>query len=233
IDGNEVPTNLQTAYHLVGGVEFDIKDIEFNVEPWYKNFTRNIELNRVKKAEQDPDFIAGIGSAYGIDLSAKYSKNRFFFYSAASYQKILYKTLVAPSFLEAAEVQEYPPPFDRRFNLNLVSSYAAGKKEDIELSLRFNLESPFPFTQTQCFYENPNIGANGINTNYMQSNGGIGVLYANQLNGGRLSWYHRLDLSVKKTFTFTEFTNLETSFALTNAYNRNNIFYVERTQNIR
>lgn len=233
LDGKAVPTNLQTAYHLLGGVEVDIKDVEINIEPWYKNFTRNIELNRVKRTNNDADFISGYGSAYGLDLSVKYSKNRVFIYSSASYQKIVYTTLVAQSIIETPTEQSYPPPFDRRFNMNLVGSYAAGKKKDIEISLRYNLGSPFPFTQTQGFYENPNILQNGINTNYLQTNGSIGIFYANDINGGRLSWYHRLDLSIKKRFEITEHNNLETSFTITNAYNRNNIFYVERTQNVR
>lgn len=233
INGNDVSTNLQTAYHLIAGIEVDVREIEFNLEPWYKNFTRNIELNRVKKSDGDADFMAGIGKAYGVDLSAKYTKNRFFFYTAASYQKVSYTTLVAQSVIATPEAQEYPAPYDRRFNLNIVSSYQAGKKKNIELSLRYNLGSPFPFTQTQGFYENSNIFQNGITTNYLEGNGSVGILYAEQLNGGRLSWYHRLDISAKKRFEITEHNNIETSLTLTNVYNRNNIFYIERTQNVR
>lgn len=233
INGNDVSTNLQTAYHLIAGLEVDVRDIEFNLEPWYKNFTRNIELNRVKKTNADADFMAGIGEAYGVDLSAKYNKDRFFLYTAASYQKVNYTTLVAQSVIAPAKSQEYAAPYDRRFNLNIVSSYQLGEKKDIELSLRYNLGSPFPFTQTQGFYENPNIFENGITTNYLENNGSVGILYAQQLNGGRLSWYHRLDLSAKKRFEISEHNNIETSLTVTNTYNRNNIFYIERTQNVR
>lgn len=233
INGNDVSTNLQTAYHLIAGVEVDVNDIEFNLEPWYKNFTRNIELNRVKKTTNDADFIAGVGEAYGIDLSAKYVKNRWFFYTSASVQKVTYTTLVAQSILDDATKQQYAAPYDRRLNVNVVSSYTVGKKKGIELSLRYNLGSPFPFTQTQGFYENSNILSNGITTNYLQTNGSIGVLYSSQINGGRLSWYHRLDLSAKKKFTLSQNSNIEATFAITNVYNRNNIFYIERTQNLR
>jgi len=233
INGNDVSTNLQTAYHLIAGVEVDVNEVEFNLEPWYKNFTRNIELNRVKKESNDGNFIAGVGEAYGVDLSAKYSKNRIFFYTAASLQKVNYTTLVAQSVVDTPVKQQYAAPYDRRFNMNVVASYSAGKKKDIELSLRYNVGSPFPFTQTQGFYENNNIVANGINSNYLQDNGSIGIIYANQVNGGRLSWYHRLDLSAKKRFELSQNSNVEASFTVTNVYNRNNIFYIERTQNVR
>lgn len=232
-DGNEVETNLQTAYHVLGGIEVDVFNVEFNLEPWYKNFNRNIELNRVKKESGDANFAAGSGIAYGIDLSAKYSKGRYFLWSVFSYQQVNYKTLVAQSILDEPEVQTYPPPFDRRLNVNIISSYTAGKKRDWEVSLRFNLGSPFPFTQTQGFFENLNIVENGLSTNYLQQNGNVGIVYAENLNGGRLSWYHRFDASVKKRFTLSTYSNIETTLSVTNLYNRNNIFYIERLENTR
>ncbi|RYZ54901.1 MAG: TonB-dependent receptor [Sphingobacteriales bacterium] len=232
-EGNPVSSNLQTAYHLIGGVEVDIQDFEFNLEPWYKNFSRNIELNRVKKTINDADFTAGTGKAFGIDLSGKYSKGRIFFWGVVSYQKVTYKTLVAKSVLDVPSVQEYAPPFDRRFNMNIVSSYQAGRKKDIELSLRYNLGSPFPFTQTQGFFEDLNSSQNGINTDNTTQNGNLGIVYADQINGGRLSYYHRLDLSAKKRFDISANTNVETTLSVTNAYNRNNIFYIGRETNTR
>ncbi len=231
-DGQKTTQNIQTAYHAIAGIEVDIRDIEFNLEPWYKKFTRNIDLNRTKKRSNDPDFIAGLGEAYGVDLSARYSKDRFFFWGAASVQKVVYTTLVAYTTLEKPTPQEYAAPFDRRFNGNLVSSYTFGQKRNLELSARYNLGSPFPFTQTQGFFERLPFSG-GLNSNPDTSNGNIGLLYARQLNGGRLSYYHRLDLSVRKRFILSKNSNIDATFSVTNAYNRNNIFYIQRTENVR
>lgn len=244
-DQQTVNNNLQTAYHVVGGLEVDVRNVEFNLEPWYKNFTQNIELSRIKISNSDPDFIAGNGIAYGVDLSAKYNRKRWYLWGAASYQQVTYETLVLvnnkvyappPSYQFQYEVvkQSYSPPFDRRFNLNLLASYTLGKKRDIEISTRFNYGSPFPFTQTQGFYENLSPTANSIGTNINQQNGGTpGLLYASDINGGRLSAYHRLDLSVKKRFDIAKHSNIETMLSITNVYNRNNIFYIDRNDNIR
>ncbi|OJW84670.1 MAG: hypothetical protein BGO69_08095 [Bacteroidetes bacterium 46-16] len=242
-EGKVVASNLQTAYHLLGGLEVDVNRVEFNVEPWYKNFTRNIELSRIKAFSSDPNFLAGYGKAYGIDLSMKYSYNRIFLWTVFSYQKVEYTTLIPDSipynFYNSTNVedryhkQSYPPPFDRRFNMNILAAYTAGKKNDWDFSARYNLGSPFPFTQTQAFYENINAGANGVNTNYAQANGVIGILYGQQLNGGRLSWYHRLDISIKKRFKLSKYSNLETTFSVTNVYDRDNIFYVDRVTNVK
>jgi hypothetical protein len=226
--GEVVSTNLQTAYHVLGGIEVDINKVELNLEPWYKNFNQLIELNRNKVEVSDPDYAAGNGKAYGVDLSAKYSQKRVFLWGVVSYQQVTYENID-----DEAKVQSYAAPFDRRININLLGSYTAGKKKNWELSARYNLGSPFPFTQTQGFYESQNLTSGGIGGNVLGQNGQIGILYASEINGGRLSWYHRLDLSVKRRFTLSKTSNLDATFSVTNAYNRNNIFYVDRLVNTR
>jgi hypothetical protein len=231
-----VTTNLQTSRHALAGIEVDVQNVELNLEPWYKYFPQNIELSRIKTTNGPKDnFIAGEGKAYGLDLSAKYSQGRVYFWGVISYQNVSFKTLVRENNNTngAIKVQTYAPPFDRRVNMNLVTAYTAGKKKNWEISGRYNLGSPFPFTQTQGYYEQLNLLSNGINTNYLQQNGQIGIIYANDINGGRLSWYHRLDLSVKRKFTISQFSNLEATFSITNVYNRKNIFYVDRIANTR
>ncbi len=231
-NGNQTSNSLLSAIHGVAGVEVDAFGINFNLEPWYKKFTQVIELNRTKLAPSDPNFQAGSGEAYGVDLSARYTKNRVYLWGAASYQ-VVNNTFQVLENNGTATTQTYPTPFDRRFNINLLGAYTAGAKRDWEFSARYNLGSPFPFTQTQGFFENVNAQSNGINTNVPAQNGSLGVIYANDINGGRLSYYHRLDLSAKKRFTFSQNTNLELTAAVTNAYNRQNIFYVDRITNDR
>lgn len=222
-NGNVIGSNLETAYHLVAGIEADAGPIEFNLEPWFKNFTRNIELNRYKLFINDPNFIVETGKAYGVDLSGKYNHQRIYLYGVFSYQ-----------YVDRNDGQQtYPPPFDRRFNMNLLGSYTFGKKKSFDVSVRYALGSPFPFTQTQGFYENLNLLNNGISTNYLQQNGNLGLLYASAINGGRLSWFHRLDISAVKRFRLSSRSSLEATASVSNVYDRNNIFYVDRIANTR
>ncbi len=225
-DGKEMKSNLQKSYHAVTGVEIDINKVELNVEPWFKYFRPTIELNRNKENTSDADFVASSGTAGGIDLSAKYSQNRMYLWVAMGYQMVQYTGIDSKG-----EKQTYPAPFDTRFNSNLVASYTAGQKKDWEFSTRLNIRSPFPFTQTQGYYQNQDPTMGGIGTNVLTQNGSIGILYANEINGGRLSWYHRLDVSAKKKFEINDHSNFDITFAITNAYNRNNIFYVDRVTN--
>ncbi|MBC7554051.1 MAG: TonB-dependent receptor [Taibaiella sp.] len=225
-DNQEVKSNLQTSFHAVTGVEWDIDRVELNLEPWIKIFGQINELNRNKIFPNEPDFVAASGKAYGLDLSAKYNYKRIYLWGAAGYQMVRY-TSIGPD----GKKQTYPTPFDTRLNANALISYTAGKKKDWEVSARFNVHSPFPFTQTQGFYENLNVSNNGLSSNVNTQNGSITPLYANEINGGRLSWYHRIDLSAKKHFMFKNKTGIDVTGSVTNAYDRNNIFYVNRITN--
>lgn len=147
-----------------------------------------------------------------------------------SYQKIIYTTRLE-NFDSTFQVQNYPPPFDRRLNINLVGSYTIGDKKDWEVSARFNYGSPFPFTQTQGFNENVNITGTSLSANPNIQNGSINTIYSSVINGGRLTPYHRLDLSVKKSFVIKNDSKIEATFAITNFYNRQNVFYVNRLDN--
>ena len=224
--GNEVKSNLQTAYHLVAGVEVDVSKVEFNLEPWVKYFNQVDELNRNKRSIQEADFVAAHGWANGVDLSAKYVNNRVYLWGAMGYQNVRYTSID-----NKGKVQEYPTPFDTRFNANALASYTLGKKKDWEVSGRYNIHSPFPFTQTQGFYENVNPAGMGLQTNVLQTNGNMGLIYANDINGGRLSWYHRMDVSVKKKFVLSKKSTMDATFSIVNVYDRNNIFYVNRITN--
>ncbi|HPI53838.1 MAG TPA: TonB-dependent receptor [Chitinophagaceae bacterium] len=221
-DGSIAKNNIQKATHIVGGVEVDYKDLEFTLEPWYKKFNQLITINRYKLLPSQPDFSIETGKAYGIDFTAKYAKGRHYVWAVYSY-----------GYVDRNDGrQTYPTPFDRRHNVNLLASYTAGKKWDWEFSARFNYGSAFPFTQTQAFYEKVSFD-NGIGTNYLTQNGGIDIVYADKINGGRLSDYHRLDVSLKKKFTVKKSSVIECSGSISNAYNRQNIFYIDRIRNSR
>ena len=125
----------------------------------------------------------------------------------------------------------YFPHFDRRHNVNLVSSYTFGKKNSWKADARWNLGSGFPFTQTQGFYESIPF-SDGINTDYTSENGELEIVYA-ELNQGRLPYYHRLDISLTKSIEINKNSTLEITSSVTNAYNRENIFYFNRIEHER
>jgi hypothetical protein len=123
-------------------------------------------------------------------------------------------------------LSEYRPNFDRRQNVNLIFTYILGSKYDWEVNARWNYGTGFPFTQTQGFYPQNNF-ENGIYTDYTTTNEDLGILYGD-LNTGQLSPYYRVDIGAKKTITFSAHTRLEILASITNMFNTENIFYIDR-----
>lgn len=231
----EVTHNLQKSSHLILGTELDIgKFITINLEGYYKHFSQLTNLNRNKifdegKAPNEPqlltkDFIIETGDAEGIDMTFKFDNNHFYIWAVYSLSWVNrnYEDI-------QGELQHYYPHFDRRHNVNLLGVYRFGGKMDWEVSARWNFGTGFPFTQTQGYYELINFDE-GIYTDYTTANGELGILYAD-LNAGRLPTYHRLDLNIKKRFSFSENTIFEIDASVVNVYNRENIFYVDRITN--
>jgi hypothetical protein len=214
----EVTSKLQKAIHAIGGFEFDVsKKLELNVEAYYKNYTQLIDINRAKLKGEDKDYIAETGVAAGLDISAKYNSKNFSLWATFS-----------RAFVNRFDgVETYPTNFDRRINMNLVGTWTWGRKKEWEFAARWNYGSGFPFTQTRGFYSDVSFDK-GLNTNIPTNNADIGILYSNKRNGGRLPDYHRLDLSFKRTFTFTKNLGLDIVASATNAYDRQNIFYFNR-----
>lgn len=223
-----VKQKLQTAEHIIAGFEYDItKKIDINIEAYLKNFSLLSTLNRNKIYDDNPinafkpdylkkDFLFETGYAYGLDIALKYDEKKFYLWLVYSL-----------SFVKRDDgFVVYTPHYDRRHNINIVSTYRCGKNQSWSFSLRFNLGSGFPFTQTAGFYEESDL-YNDINYQYWQNNGSLGIIYSD-LYKGRLPYYHRLDISVDKVIAFNKRTKLELNFSITNVYNRANIFYFDR-----
>lgn len=237
-EGEEVTHALQKARHAILGFEFDVsRRISINVEGYVKQFTQLTNINRNKLYDDSPehsdkpdylkkDFIVERGSAYGGDFLLKYDHKRWFLW-------VVYTLGYVTRFDDVLTDDDgnkinYNPHFDRRHNANIVSSYTFGKDLNWEADFRWNLGTGFPFTQTQGVFEKYLFG-DGINTDYTTQNGEVGYIYGS-LNAGRLPTYHRLDLSVKRKFEIAENSTLQAVVSITNVYNRQNIFYFDRTR---
>ena len=216
----EVTTRLQKSIHAIGGFEIDLnKNLQLNIEGYYKNFTNLVDINRLKSKFADPNYISETGKAYGVDMTAKYEKNGAYIWATFSH-----------AYVNRYDgTQEYFTNFDRRNNINLLASYTFGDNKSWEIAGRWNFGSGFPFTLTQGFYSNFNF-KDGISTDVLRGNPDLGIIYSTTRNGGRLPDFHRLDVSVKKYFTLTKTVKLDVVASATNVYDRKNIFYFDRVR---
>jgi hypothetical protein len=172
--------------------------------------------NFFRPDEQKKDFIIESGWAAGCDMVLKYEHKTTYLYFVYSLGKVR----------RWDGFQWYDPVFDRRHNINFVASQKFGKKRDWEMSMRWNLGSGLPFTQTQGYYQAPGTSG-GISTNYLTANSNDLSIQFGDLNGGRLPYYHRLDFSMRKDFKWSK-AEMQVNAGLTNAYNRENVFYIDR-----
>ncbi|MDP5171596.1 MAG: TonB-dependent receptor [Bacteroidia bacterium] len=241
--GNKIKrTTLQTSWHLLGGVEAElIRNVTTNVEAWYKNFTQLTNINRDKIFPDDDDFITETGTAYGFDFVLKYQSKKYYIYSNYSWAKV-----TRTDRLDQVEPRTYPTVFDRRHTVNFLGAYRVGEFTSIgaggkrirskftdakwELSLRWTLGSGFPFTQTQGYFEKLDFREDGAQSPISTQNGSLGLILSDELNGGRLPYYHRLDFSARRRWVFGNAVLLELDATLVNVYDRNNIFYFDRVR---
>lgn len=230
--------NLQTAVHLLGGVEVEIiPNLAVQVEAWRKDFTQLTNINRDKLFPDDPDFITEIGRAHGYDFLIKYQTSKLYLYGTYGWSKVLRDDFT----------RVYSPVFDRRHSVNLVGSlrlkpfgYVEGesgrkrlpkfREHQWEFGIRWTLGSGFPFTQTQGYFEKIDFFDDGAQTDIAHQNGDLGLILADELNGGRLPFYHRMDISGKRKWLINNSWLLEVNLSLVNAYDRQNIFYFDRVR---
>ncbi len=230
---------IQKSRHLVAGFEIDLfKHLEIQIEGYQKYFTQMASVNRDKLFDDTPenadkldankkDFIMEQGEATGLDFTAKYERKRFYFWAVYS---LTYNKRYTGN-TASGDVFEYAPIFDRRHNVNLVGTYTFGKKRNLDLSIRWNYGSGFPFTPTKGYY--PQVDFNNQFTyDYTTANANLGYV-PGDYNSRRLPDYHRMDISLKWLYNINEKTKLEVNIGATNVYNRENIFYYDRVRNKR
>lgn len=225
----DIKDPLQRANHYVAGIEQDLSnDLTANFEVYLKDFRQITNLNRNKLFNDTPefadkpdelkkDYIMETGQAYGADLQLKYDRKNTSIWAVYSY-----------TFVDRFDgIQVYNPVWDRRHNVNLVFSQTFGRFDAYKFNIRWNYGSGFPYTQTQGFYGA--VDFSGINEDYVHGNTDLEIIFGD-LNQGRLPDYHRLDVGLTRIWKFDENRVLELDLSVTNAYNRENIFYFDRVR---
>ena len=218
--------NLQVAWHYLLGVEIQIaRRLKGSVEAWYKDFKQVTAINRDRLFPNDPLFITETGYAYGTDFIITYRTPSLYVY-------LVYGLMKTERF---APQLRYAPVWDRRHNVNFVAEYRIGNlisryysEARWRFSVRWNLGSGLPFTQTQAFYEQLSFILGGAQTDYITQNGNLGILLSDAYNKARLPYYHRLDIAIKRYFAISERMLLQIYLSVINVYNRANIFYFDR-----
>lgn len=234
-DGATEGKRLQTANQYVLGTEIDLSARwTLDLEGYVKDFLQITTVNRNKIYPDDQtyadrnaylrkSYITEHGLAYGFDVLLKYADRQWNLWGTYSYAKVT----------RDDGVQTYAPVFDRRHNTNLVGAYKFGKELSWEVNVRWNFGTGFPFTPIAGYYQQlpwtNNQNTPQLDYPYTTENGNVGTLYGD-LNSSRLPTYHRMDITVKKSWSFGKYQQVDASLAATNVYNRSNIFYYDTVE---
>lgn len=212
--GDPLPSSLHgiVAYQQKLGRSFTA-----NLEGFVKTHS-NIPVSKwTPEARLEIETALADGLTYGFDVRLRLDRTRFFSSVGYGWTKVNYKATTEDL---GAWIQEtifsYSPSHDQRHKINAIGSY---RFAGFTLNGSWEFGSGAPYTQIFGFDFSVRVPIEEP-----QTDPGTARILFSRPYGERLPVYHRLDLSIERSFHLTSGTTLEAGAGVINTYNRNNIF---------
>lgn len=202
-------------------------DWSASVEAYYRHFDGVTEVN-LAADPNDPtdDVLAGRGRSVGLDLLVRRNSGPVTGWATLSFLRAE-RTLPDPAargWDELSPEVTFPPVFDRRADLDVVLQYDAPR--NVELGLRWNFGSPLPYTRPVAQYYAWRYSPLDRRYRPRDTDPEEVPVYVQlgDRNGERYPAYHRLDVTVRRTFerSWGEWTPY---LQVLNVYNRRNVLW--------
>lgn len=219
----KVGNGAQNALHgIIGYRQQFFENMEVSVEGYGKNIS-NIPvpewtiLNRF-----ETELASANGTAYGVDARIEWTSEFMYLFLGYGWANVTYEAAQQDlgAWLER-DVVTYSPSHDRRHQVNTVIGVDIG---ETTANVNWEFGSGRPYTKVYAFDLIPDI-VNRV-SRPSEFSGREAVLY-DEPYGGRLPNYHRLDISLERTFQLSPAVGIETKLGAINLYNRGNIFYYD------
>ena len=212
---------LQSALHGIAAYEQNIGNyLEANLEGYIKDY-KNISVPRwTPYSTVNIETTLADGLAYGFDVRVEYDRYPFYFYIGYGYSDVEYSARSGSlgAWIEE-EIFSYNPRHDQRHKLNAVGSF---KFAGYTANVSWEYGSGKPFTKVYGF----DLEVDVPRQNPLRDAGNRRVLFSEPY-GERMPAYHRLDISLEKTFEVSERFSIDVQAGVLNIYNRENIFYYD------
>lgn len=212
---------LFESIHRIAGFKHKFGSrLTVNLEGYYMNHTGVPVARWTPVAQLFVEPVRANSKSYGVNSSLEYQARPLFFSINYGFSDVTYesRTESLGAWVDQ-EIFSYSPPHDQTHQLNTLLS------ADIE-KFKFNLVWEFgsgkPYTRVFGFDLNVNVP-----TESPTENPGVARTLFSEPFGSRLPYYHRLDVSVQRSFNISEGVVFETELGCLNAYDRNNVFYVD------
>ncbi|MEX0660955.1 MAG: TonB-dependent receptor [Balneolaceae bacterium] len=197
------------------------KGFSWSLEGYYKRL-RNLPVTTWSPVAQfSTNLVSAKGDVYGGDVRIEYNRNQWYGFIGYGYNWIMYETeqdLFNTWFGEP--VQRYHPSHDRRHQIN---SMISTEFRNFTVSARWQIGSGMPFTKP--------IGFDSI-VQFEEELPSVKNIYGtprvilDKPFQGRMPINHRLDISMERTFQFSE-SEISFQAGAINSYNQSNLFYYD------
>ncbi len=213
---------LRADHALLGWDQRLFSDLRFSVEGWYKRF-QDLPVPRwTPLVRFNTNLIRADGTGYGIDMSLQYEREPFRIDLTYGYGQVRYQASEDQLGAWVGEpLVEYSPPHDRRHKVGVV---AALDTDWVTANVRWQYGSGLPFTQVYGY--DTMLEIRGLRDDPSSVVGLPRALYERPYRA-RLPAYHRLDVSLGRSFDVGPNVSLSTEAGAINAYNRSNVFYID------
>ncbi|MQA90505.1 MAG: TonB-dependent receptor plug domain-containing protein [Gemmatimonas sp.] len=205
-----------------------------SVELYGRTFDGVIEYN-LAEDPNDPtdDLQAGDGWSYGVDTQLRRSEGSITGWLTLSFLKAerTFPDPLVASIDELPQTVSYPPIYDRRINFDAVAQYTTAS--DFEIGIRWNFGSGLPFTrpvaQHFSWWHDPVRGVAGPVAGVDEDDEDDEVdlpvtVVLGPRNAERYPSYHRLDLTVRRSFQ-RSWGSFVPYLQILNVYNRRNVLF--------
>jgi len=212
-----VPDYLKTpqSEHYNAGVTFYFTDkINLVSEVYYKKSKNITEINNDKKFASDKDLISGDAESYGLENELNYTNN-IMHLSLGYTLAYSYKTV---------NNWTYYPRYDSKHSINCALEVNIGS--GWKTMLTWTYKSGLPYTPIIGYYDKLFLNTGEFNTNIYNNYLPYSVL--GDKNSIRLPAYHRMDMGISRIFDLN-YTRIYVDASITNVYNRENLFYYDRS----
>jgi hypothetical protein len=202
-----------------------------SVETYFRTFRGVTEFNPADDPN-DPadDLLTGTGRSYGLDVLVRRSTGRLRGWAAVSLLRAR-RTMPDPLALGLDDLPQtvtFAPVWDRRADVDLVLSYDLPR--GVESGLRWNVGTGIPYSrpvgQFVAFETSILDGGYRVQRPRGDDDGGDIPVYIvpGDRNRQRYPTYHRLDATVRKTYT-RRWGTLTPYLQVLNVYDRRNVLF--------
>ena len=209
----------RAAHALLGYRTMPFTWLELSVEGFYKQLDDLFIGRWTPFPSFTTDLQQAHGRASGFDLRLEVQRARFYGFVNYGFSSTRYE--IEPESEQTPNPGPFRPPHDRRHQINML---ATGTLYGFDLNIRWQFGSGLPYSQIHGF--DGFILMDGA-VEVDKVTGFPRVIYDSIPYRGVLPTYHRLDVTVDRTFSPRRGVDVTIQAGVLNAYDRRNLFALD------